>query len=108
LLDLNAQDDVLEDLVQGVSGMQTAIGIGGPIVKEELVVGRAIGGLPFIKVIGASLDVLLAVLRQRTRSEMKRVSNIRDAKLSGKTHGNVDLGSLSVDAQLFDIVSYKS
>jgi hypothetical protein len=68
LLDLDAQDDVLEDLVQGVAGVQAAIGVGRSIVQDELVVGGAVGRLPLVEVIGASLDVLLPVLRQRTRS----------------------------------------
>jgi hypothetical protein len=68
LLDLDAQDDVLEDLVQGVARVQAAIGVRGSIVQDKLVVGGAVGRLPLVKVISASLDVLLPVLRQRTRS----------------------------------------
>ena len=68
MLDLDAQDDVLEDLVQGVARVQVAVGVGRAIVQHELVVGRAVGRLPLVEVIGASLDVLLARVRQRTRS----------------------------------------
>jgi hypothetical protein len=68
LLDLDAQDHVLEDLVQRMAGVQAAIGVGRAVVQQELVVGGAVGRLPLVEVIGASLDVLVAVLRQRTRS----------------------------------------
>jgi hypothetical protein len=102
LLDLDAQDDVLEDFVQGVSCVQVAVGVGWPIVQHELVIGRAVGGLPLVEVIGASLEVLLAGLRLRTRSA--RVSGWVNAGTMD-TYGNVDLGSRSVDAQLFDIVA---
>lgn len=68
LLNLDSQNDVLEDLVQGVPGVQAAIGVGGSIVKDKFIVGRAISRLPLVEVIGASLDILLPVLWQRTWS----------------------------------------
>jgi hypothetical protein len=51
-----------------VSCVQVAVGVGRPIVQHELGVGRAVGGLPLVEVIGAALEVLLARLRLRTRS----------------------------------------
>lgn len=107
LLDFDAQDDVLEDLVQGVSRVQVAVGVGRAIVQEVLVVGGAVGGLPLVEVIGASLDVLVPVLRQRTRSAARqhgRGSIKLSEQVPKKPYGKLDLGSLSVDAQLFDIV----
>jgi hypothetical protein len=71
-------------------------------VQHELGIGRAVGGLPLVEIIGASLEVLLAGLRLRTRSA--RVSGWVNADTMD-TYGNVDLGSRSVDAQLFDIVA---
>jgi len=68
LLDLDAQDHVLEDLVEGVAGVQAAVGVGRPIVQDELVVGGAVGRLPLVEVIGASLDVLVPVGWARARS----------------------------------------
>jgi hypothetical protein len=63
LLDLDAQDHVLQNLVQGVARVQAAIGVGWSIVQKEFVVSRAVGRLPLVEVVGASLDVLLPALR---------------------------------------------
>lgn len=76
LLDLDPVNHVLEDLVQRVASVKLAIGVWGPVVKEELVVGRAIGRLPLVKIIGASQDVLLPFVESRPVSEWQ------DEKLS--------------------------
>jgi hypothetical protein len=67
LLDLDAKNNVLENLIQGVAGMQAAIGVRRPIVQDELVIGRPVNGLPFVEFIGASLDILSLLFGQRAR-----------------------------------------
>ena len=61
-MDFSADDDVLEDLVQGVAGVELAVCVWRSIVKDKLARGIAIGGLPCVQVIGASLDILVPLL----------------------------------------------
>ena len=70
LLDLGSDDDVLEDLVQGMAGMKAAVGVGRAIVEEEGVFSRAIGGLPLVEVIGAFLDVFFVLGGKRARPDL--------------------------------------
>ena len=84
--------------------MQATVGVGGAIVQDEGVTGRAVLGLPLVEVVGASLDVSLAVLRERARSACGAASEGRARRDVG-AYGNVDLGSLNVDAQFFDMFS---
>jgi len=57
LAELESAYDVFQDLVEGVSDVQTAIGIGRPIVQNKCVSGWASAGLPSIKIVGAALEV---------------------------------------------------
>jgi hypothetical protein len=68
LLNFDSQDDVLEDLVQGMPGVQAAISVRRSIVQDKFIVGRAISRLPLVEIIGTLLDVLVPVLWQRTRT----------------------------------------
>jgi len=96
LLDFDTQDDVLEDLVEGVPGVQVAVGVGRAIVQEELVVGGAVGGLPLVEVIGASLDVLVPGLRQRTRSAARQHGGqLLRRQLSKKPTGRLTWAALA-------------
>lgn len=67
LLDLCTDDNVLEDLVQGMAGVKAAVGVGRAIVEEEGIVNRAVGGLPLVEVIGAFLNVLFVLGGKRAR-----------------------------------------
>ncbi len=64
LLDLDSEDDVLEDLVERVPGVQAAVRVGWSIVQEELVIFWPVGCLPVVEVVSASLDILVSVLGQ--------------------------------------------
>lgn len=106
LLDFGADNDVLEDLVQGVARMQAAIGVGGSIVKKEALAFWSMLGLPLVKVVGALFDVLLSLLRQRSRARLSRLLAWRRlARTSAKAYGNFDFGSLNVDDQFFDMIT---
>lgn len=48
--------------------VEVAIGVRGAIVKDKLVVGWAVGRLPRVEIIGASLNILLPVLGRGSRS----------------------------------------
>lgn len=73
LLDFKSYDDVLEDLVHGVAGVKIAIGIGGAIMEDKCIVGRSIGSLPAVKVVGALLDILIPMLYLRTWTARSKV-----------------------------------
>lgn len=68
-LNVGADDDVLENLVQGVARVQPAIGVGWPIVEKKRVGLGPMLRLPVVEVIGALFDVLLPLLRQRSRAK---------------------------------------
>lgn len=48
LLNLSADDDVLQNLVQGVAGVEFAVCVWRSIMKDKIVRGIAIGGLPCV------------------------------------------------------------
>lgn len=68
--------------------------------------------LPFVEVVGASTNVLLALLGEWSRS-INRESVHPPFPIDGRraldmcyiAYGSVDLGNLKVDTQLFDMVS---
>lgn len=55
LLQLDAQDDVLQDLVQSVADMKGSVGIRRAIVEEEGLGIRSMGKLPLVECGGAAL-----------------------------------------------------
>lgn len=74
LLDLSTDDNVLEDLVQGMTGVKAAVGVRRAVVEEEGIVSRAVGGLPLVEVIGAFLDVFFVLGGERARPVSSDVS----------------------------------
>lgn len=60
LLHLDPENDVLENLVQGMADVKGAIGVGRAIVKEEWLICRTVGGLPLVEGGRTSLEVLVA------------------------------------------------
>lgn len=62
LLDLDSENGVLEDLVQGVSDVERAIRVRWPIMEDKLLIGWPVCGLPLVKGVGASLEVVLLKL----------------------------------------------
>jgi len=66
LLNLDSEYYVFEDLVECVAGVQFAIGVWGSIVQDKCVVFRPVRGLPLVKVIGASPNVLVSILSRWT------------------------------------------
>jgi hypothetical protein len=59
LLNLRPQDHVLQDLVQGMPNVKTAVRIRRAIVEYKGITGRSVLLLPFVKVVGASLYILV-------------------------------------------------
>ena len=59
--ELNAEDDVLQDLIQGMADMEAAVGVRRSVMKGEGIVGRAMAPLPGIEIIGASWKVTIDV-----------------------------------------------
>lgn len=103
LLDLDPDDDVLQDLIQGMADMKRAVRVRRTIVKDELVMGRSIGSLPSVECLGASLQVLLFLRRRPDSGSSSGQSPHADFAPLGRTYGNDDLGNLNVDVQDFDI-----
>lgn len=66
LLHLDPHNHVLEDLVQSMADMEVAIGVWGPIVKDEWLLIGAVLGLPDVKIIGALAKMLLKERGVRT------------------------------------------
>lgn len=87
-----------------MAGVEAAVGVGRAVVEEEGIISRAIGGLPLVEVIGAFLDVFFVLGGQRARPFSSDVSMRTDALGDGVgSYGRVDLGSLSVEDQFFDM-----
>lgn len=68
LLELDAQDNVLEDLVERMADVQVTVGVGRAIVQEEMLIDWPIGALPCVEVVGALLEIVVAPLRRWTCS----------------------------------------
>lgn len=58
LLHLVSDDDVLQDLIDGVTDVQWPICVRRAIVKHELIFFRPVRGLPSVVIIGALLEEL--------------------------------------------------
>lgn len=83
--------------------MEIPIGIRWAIMNHKRFLRRPILPLPFIEVIGTSLDILLPEFWKRSRADPTLVS--LNMKLRRQlTYGNVDLGNLNVADHDFDMV----
>lgn len=58
LLHLVSDDDVFQDLIDGMSDVQRSVRIGRSIVEDELIIFGPIRSLPGVQVIGALLEML--------------------------------------------------
>ena len=68
LLNLGPYNHVLQDLVQGMANMKTAIGIGWTIMEDEGLIGSTVLPLPLVELVGTSLYVVTQARRKRTRA----------------------------------------
>ena len=91
-----------------MADVEVAIGVGGPIVKNELVIGGSVRLLPFVVIVGRSLNILLLELGQWSRSrQAKKFSKNTDTRSYSRkvAYGNVDFGSLRVAVHFFDMTT---
>lgn len=101
LLDLMPDDDVLEDLVDGMTDMQRPVRIRRPIVEHKLIVFGAVRSLPGVEVIGALLDVVRQLGRIWAGAGKQLATTSSEP---GETYAKVEVGSLNVDFHDLDIV----
>lgn len=59
LLELDSEDDVFQDLVEGVANVEGAVGVGRPVVEEEGVGVRPVRQLPVVEGGCAALEVVI-------------------------------------------------
>lgn len=112
LLHFDAQDDVLEDLIQRVADVEGAVGIGRTIMEEEGFGLGPVGELPLVESGGAALEVVVAELWCRSWSGGLFDFSCEGVWMDGwskmpDTYGKDALGSRMVDCHDFDMIRYR-
>lgn len=68
LLKLGSANDIFEKFIHGMTDMKRAIGVWRTVMKNEWFLVGSFLGLPFIKIVGTSLQVLWLLCRDWSRT----------------------------------------
>lgn len=85
ILDVESANDILQDFIQRMPNVQASIRIWGAIMDDKRFPPRALAALPFVEVIGTSLQVFPLVFRQWSWTEEDSAfgPSMEDAKVNG-------------------------